>query len=131
MTWAGGTSDAPNVSTRSSEGTSYPLVRRWQEEAACRGVDSSVFFPVTGDAFATARRYCETCPVKFACLDHALRYEDDGFWGGMSPEERRKFKKRIGDRQYRTDRNHLAVVDEGAAVAEAFRGIIATLAAGR
>ena len=51
----------------------------WQERAACRGLDVSVFFsPDTERGQARARRelraqqICEGCPVLAACRDHAL-----------------------------------------------------------
>jgi hypothetical protein len=64
---------------------------RWQDEAACLGMDTELFFgpgpkkPEVVDA-------CARCTVKDNCLQYALDHEDmDGFgiWGGRSYKERK------------------------------------------
>ena len=68
----------------------------WQLEAACRGVDSDVFFHPDrerGEARerreAQAKKICAGCPVRQACLDHALKVREPyGVWGGLSEHER-------------------------------------------
>ncbi|MBB2894627.1 WhiB family transcriptional regulator [Flexivirga oryzae] len=70
----------------------------WRRNAACRGLNSDLFFPVgtTGPALAQTERakaICRTCPVAAQCLEAALAHgEDDGIWGGMTPEERRRLR---------------------------------------
>jgi WhiB family redox-sensing transcriptional regulator len=66
----------------------------WRLLAACRGVDPAVFFPVRGDSFTRreAQRLCSTCPVRKKCLSEHLD-ELEGFWGGTSPNERRRLRK--------------------------------------
>ncbi|WP_072950941.1 WhiB family transcriptional regulator [Rhodococcus koreensis] len=79
----------------------------WQERAACRGLDSSVFFsPDTERGQARARRemraqqICHNCPVLAACRDHALATgEPYGTWGGMTETERRRHARRRGERR--------------------------------
>ena len=44
----------------------------WRRRAACRGVDPEVFYPVTDEEAGTAKSICSTCPVREACLEHAL-----------------------------------------------------------
>lgn len=71
----------------------------WRESAACRGLNSDLFFPVgtTGPALVQierAKAICRTCPVVAQCLQAALEHgEDDGIWGGMTPEERRRLRQ--------------------------------------
>jgi WhiB family transcriptional regulator, redox-sensing transcriptional regulator len=68
----------------------------WQLEAACRGMDSGVFFHPDrerGEARevreADAKRICATCPVRLQCLEHALRVREPyGVWGGRTEHER-------------------------------------------
>ena len=68
----------------------------WQLQGACRGVDSSVFFPPDGERGRAraqreqnAKRWCRTCPVMEQCRAHALAVgEPYGIWGGMSESER-------------------------------------------
>ena len=66
------------------------------------GHDPALFFPPTleegGDrqsasrAYDKARRICEGCPVKPECLEEGMREKDFGFWGGLTPKERRALR---------------------------------------
>lgn len=68
----------------------------WQLDAACRGMDSSLFFhpPNERDAArenraAGAKAICRGCPVVAECLEHALRVREPyGVWGGRTEDER-------------------------------------------
>lgn len=68
----------------------------WQLQAACRGMDSAGFFHPPGERLRArdrrieaAKAICQECPVRSACLDHALRMREPyGIWGGRSEEER-------------------------------------------
>ena len=77
----------------------------WMRDAACRDMDTEVFFPVRGSRDAAdesvtrqveyAKTICRGCPVLDACrayiLSVDLRYENDfGIWGGLTPEERHR-----------------------------------------
>lgn len=74
----------------------------WQLRGACRGVDSSVFFPPDGErGQARARRernakeWCRICPVLAECRAHALEVgEPYGIWGGMTEAERYAVSRR-------------------------------------
>jgi WhiB family transcriptional regulator, redox-sensing transcriptional regulator len=72
--------------------------RTWQLRAACRGPESSLFFPPTyaerkdeRDAReGRAKAICAICPVRPECLEYALRVgEQHGIWGGLTEAERR------------------------------------------
>ena len=79
----------------------------WSSEAACRGLDVSLFF-TTDDLEASRGKnaettvasiaICEQCPVKAECLNHALDYEAEGIWGGTTPIERRHLRSELGIR---------------------------------
>lgn len=81
----------------------------WQEAAACRTADSSVFFHPAGERGnqhdareAAAKRICAECPVMAECGQAALaRREQYGVWGGMTEDERRKIlgQRRPGGRR--------------------------------
>lgn len=59
------------------------------DDAACRGVDPSLFFPDDEAGSARAKAVCAVCPVSVACLDHAIAHgENHGVWGGMTTRER-------------------------------------------
>jgi WhiB family transcriptional regulator, redox-sensing transcriptional regulator len=67
----------------------------WREDAACRGADPDLFFPV-GTARAAlrqieqAKRTCRSCPAQIQCLAWALdNAVTDGVWGGTTEDERR------------------------------------------
>ena len=75
-----------------------PLIQNyeWQRAAACRGMDSSVFFHPFKERnsdrrrrIADAKAICNHCPVIDACLTHALHSREPyGIWGGLSEDER-------------------------------------------
>jgi WhiB family redox-sensing transcriptional regulator len=73
--------------------------RSWEDDAACRGADTSLFF--APNYFETreqkearevqAKRICASCPVREPCLEYALRTRDPhGIWGGLNEIERRR-----------------------------------------
>lgn len=72
----------------------------WRHQAECLNEDPELFFPVgnTGPAImqiAEAKKVCERCSVRAACLQWALEAgQDHGVWGGLSEDERRAMKRR-------------------------------------
>jgi len=68
---------------------------QWRLDAACRDLDTAVFFPETDEGVAAAKAVCATCPVREACLQFALvTRQDDGVWGGLDENERRRVRRR-------------------------------------
>ena len=78
------------------EDTGTSALWSWRLRAACRHVESAVFFPPAGerapqrDARATrAKAICGGCPVISQCAAYAIQYgERYGVWGGLSERER-------------------------------------------
>ena len=69
--------------------------KEWRTAAACRDMDTAVFFPETEDEVAAAKAVCSTCPVREFCLEFALvTRQDDGVWGGLDEIERRRLRRR-------------------------------------
>ena len=72
----------------------FPMIATtWRKQAACRGLDVEAFYPVTEDEAdaAEAKAVCAVCPVRQACLEHALAHrEREGIWGGTTERERRR-----------------------------------------
>jgi len=70
----------------------------WQEQAACAGMDTNIFFGVADTVEQqTALETCRACPVRTDCLDTALarvRDEDYGVWGGTTSAERDRMRNR-------------------------------------
>ena len=73
-------------------------VDTWRARAACRGPETSLFFPPSNterredrdQREARAKAICRDCPVQRDCLDHALAVgEPHGIWGGLNESERR------------------------------------------
>lgn len=78
----------------------------WRLDAACHGEDPGLFFddqggrPAEGNqTFPEARAVCRSCGVRAECLEHALRHERFGIWGGTSPRERTRLRRRMGIRE--------------------------------
>ena len=67
----------------------------WRLDAACRDLDTAIFFPETDEAVDAAKAVCATCPVRQACLEFALiTRQDDGVWGGLDENERKRVRRR-------------------------------------
>jgi WhiB family redox-sensing transcriptional regulator len=67
------------------------LAPPWRANAACRGLDPSIFYPLTDEEALQAKSVCESCPVQASCLEHALGIrEKEGVWGGRTERERRR-----------------------------------------
>jgi len=70
---------------------------KWYELAACKNMDTNIFFPDIGDnsynplAIAT----CSDCPVKDPCLQDALTRDEKGYWGGTTQADRVRLRKTI------------------------------------
>lgn len=71
----------------------------WMDEANCRDMDVNLFFPekAGGTYSPFAREVCSLCTVQEECLWYANETSADvGMFGGMSPEERRLWRKKLG-----------------------------------
>lgn len=68
--------------------------REWIKDAACRGMDTNIFFPERGDnkTVELAKEVCAGCSVREQCLEYG-RKERFGFWGGMGIRRRRGFSR--------------------------------------
>lgn len=65
----------------------------WMRDAACKGLDTEMFYPQQGVALPLAvRRICAGCPVRNACLEYAAN-EKFGVWAGVSPKARREMRR--------------------------------------
>lgn len=75
-----------------------PLIDNWewQSTAACRGMDSAMFFHPPEERNASrenrieqAKTICRACQALMDCRAHALRAREPyGIWGGMSEDDR-------------------------------------------
>ena len=64
----------------------------WIYDGNCHGSDTNQFiYPAL--TLTESKRYylekiCKDCPVMLTCRYEAVRNQDEGWWGGMTPEER-------------------------------------------
>lgn len=66
----------------------------WQADALCAQTDPEAFFPEKGGSTRDAKRVCNECPVRDACLEYAMENDERfGIWGGLSERERRRLRK--------------------------------------
>ena len=69
--------------------------RDWRELALCAQVDPELWFPASGQPNRKAKLVCSWCDAQADCLAFALRANEQyGVWGGLSPEERRRLRRR-------------------------------------
>lgn len=68
----------------------------WWSDAACKGLDQSIFFPERGQNSREAKKICARCDVRTECLAYALENKESfGVWGGVTEKDRRKLRKQI------------------------------------
>lgn len=70
----------------------------WREYAACKGMDTNLFFPEKGystDTVQSAKKICNGCSVREECLDFIMNQPDDryGIFGGYTYTQRRVIRR--------------------------------------
>lgn len=67
---------------------------RWQDDAACRGMDPALFFLNRGEVMSDeVRETCAGCPVRDDCLEESLLHRSFGVWGGLTERGRRAVRR--------------------------------------
>lgn len=70
------------------------MLTNWKLHAACRGMDTELFYPEQGESPYPALAVCATCPVTPACLATALKNNERfGIWGGKSAKQRQNIRR--------------------------------------
>ena len=73
-------------------------VTDWIKQAACRGMDTNLFFPERGDTdgYKRATAICRACDVRPQCAQYGAELDRQeltpGIFGGLSQRQRRKLK---------------------------------------
>lgn len=68
---------------------------KWYRFAACYGKSGDLFFEEgVRRLVIEAKSYCIKCPVRIDCLEHAIKNEEIGVWGGLTTTERRREARR-------------------------------------
>ena len=78
----------------------------WQMEAACRQVDTTLFYSPEGERGsrkerreAAAKQVCGSCKVVELCAAYAVATREPyGTWGGLSENDRRELIRRADPR---------------------------------
>lgn len=73
--------------------TSDVPLPRLHGQAACRGMDTEMFFPLDNQSTAPITAICSGCLVRVECLDWALAHGERGIWGGTSEPARREMRR--------------------------------------
>lgn len=66
----------------------------FRDQANCRDLGVDAFFPDAGPVPVDLRVLCGTCPVQTECLEWAMRWNEEGIWGGTSKPQRARLRQR-------------------------------------
>lgn len=65
---------------------------QWRDEASCLGEDINLFVYSSDEPTDRLREQltaiCQSCKVIISCRKEGLRTLSEGWWGGMTPQER-------------------------------------------
>lgn len=77
------------------------LIKRpaWHKEAKCRGKGTRDYFLKRGETaklWTIRKSLCESCPVRWDCLESAIYHGDTyGIWGGLGEPERDQVRQAL------------------------------------
>lgn len=77
-----------------------------EDTPACAEADPELFFPQEVDMgfgkfsssytnIEAAKRICDSCPLKFKCLEYAMVNPQTGIWGGTTESQRYNLSRRM------------------------------------
>ena len=84
----------------------------WQAEAACRGMETVIFYPERGALATKAKAVCAVCPVSAECTDAGLM-DNHGVWGGMAQRDRQAHRIELGVTNSHSDRTPICGTSSG------------------
>lgn len=80
----------------------------WRDSAACRGMDTELFFSAAPSSRRRALATCRTCPVAAECLQAALDVERaawagafHGIYGALTARSRHRLARNLNRRTAR------------------------------
>jgi len=67
------------------------MTSHWEDDAACKGMDTMLFFPEQGGKIhPDVKAACERCTVTKFCLSEAMRIADTtGIWANTTHRQRK------------------------------------------
>lgn len=88
--------DRPAVRRRRDWRNEATTMGDWADHAACRGADTELFFPHSGETtkIREAKAICATCPVWPECRQDGIDGGESrgGIWGGLTETDRRRLR---------------------------------------
>lgn len=87
------------------------MTDQWRLQAACRGMDTELFFPGHGQAATLAKRACAACPVQAECGADAASHHAHGIWAGRSWTKGHAARAGTTPRSPYTDAERIAAID--------------------
>jgi hypothetical protein len=92
----------------------------WRRRAACAGIDDpDIFFPTAENGpvydaqVAVAKTVCGGCPVRAECLTYAMGHLAEGIAGGLTPEERRRYRNGRASQRLAATAHSAAILELG------------------
>lgn len=78
----------------------WKLMDKMPHPPACENFPDA-FFPERGDEdqwhlVKMAKGLCAECPIKAACAEYGVNYEQHGIYGGLATRERQQIRARRG-----------------------------------
>lgn len=74
----------------------------WRSGALCAQNNPDLWFAVGALEHKYAKKICRECPVRRECLAYAMEAPiDHGIWGGLTERERRRYRRRAGQGDWR------------------------------
>ena len=88
--------------------------RKWIKDAACRGMDTNVFFPSKHESQITrkAKSICSKCPVIEECKEYG-KDELYGIWGGQGMGQRKQAKKELNEQIRKNESGRTVAASSG------------------
>ena len=84
---------AQTSATPTRERPGFRAGASWRSLAACRGLDTELFFPGRGESAPEATAVCAACVVRAECRNYAVETRQlFGIWGGTSERQRRRLR---------------------------------------
>lgn len=71
----------------------------FKNKPACEGTDTEQWFPENGNVYYAKElliKICGGCQAKTECLEYALEYNVEGWWGGTTSALRKQIRRHRG-----------------------------------
>lgn len=99
--WCGGMdTESGSITAAVVTGKTFKGYPKWTGSEPCMSSDPEFFYPDDPNEAVyrsrTVKRICDGCPTREPCGEWGILHETYGFWGGLSPSDRSRIRKRLG-----------------------------------